>query len=97
MIFFLEPVDAMHATCSVMSNSCDLVERTCQASLSIEFSRQDYWSGLSFPPPGDLPDPRIKPVYPVPPAFKVDSLSTEPSGNSICSGQFSSVQSLSHV
>ena len=30
---------------------------TCQAPLSMGFSRQEYWSGLSFPPPGDLPDP----------------------------------------
>ena len=30
---------------------------TCQALLSMGFSRQEYWSGLSFPPPGDLPDP----------------------------------------
>ena len=34
----------------------------CQASLSMVFSRQEYWSGLSCPPPGDLPDPGIKPV-----------------------------------
>ena len=32
-----------------------------QAPLSMEFSRQEYWSGLPFPSPGDLPDPRIKP------------------------------------
>ena len=32
-----------------------------QVPLSIEFSRQEYWSGLSCPPPGDLPDPGIKP------------------------------------
>ena len=32
-----------------------------QAPLSMEFSRQEYWSGLSFPPPGDLFDPGIKP------------------------------------
>ena len=31
-----------------------------QASLSMEFSRQEYWSGLPFPTPGDLPDPRIQ-------------------------------------
>ena len=30
-----------------------------------EFSRQEYWSGLPFPPPGDLPDPGIKPEWPV--------------------------------
>ena len=34
----------------------------CQAPLSMKFSRQEYWSGLSFPTPGDLPYPRIKPV-----------------------------------
>ena len=33
-----------------------------QASLSMEFSRQEYWSGLPFPPPKDLPNPGIKPT-----------------------------------
>ena len=33
-----------------------------QALLSMEFSRQEYWSGLPFPSPGDHPDPEIKPV-----------------------------------
>ena len=32
---------------------------TCQAPLSMGLSRQEYWSGLPFPPPGDLPDPGI--------------------------------------
>ena len=32
----------------------------CQAPLSMRFSRQKYWSGLPFPPPGDLPDPMIE-------------------------------------
>ena len=32
----------------------------CQAPLSMEFSRQGYWSGLTFPPPGDLLDPGIE-------------------------------------
>ena len=35
---------------------------TCQTPLSMEFSRQEYWSGLSFPPPGDLPHQGIKPI-----------------------------------
>ena len=35
-----------------------------QASLSMGFSRQEYWSGLPFPSPGDLPDPGIKPRSP---------------------------------
>ena len=41
------------------------------------FPRKDYWSGLPFPPPGDLSDPGIEPVSP---ALQADSLSTEPPG-----------------
>ena len=37
----------------------------CQAPLSMEFSRQIYWSVLLFPPPRDLPDPGIKPMSPM--------------------------------
>ena len=36
-----------------------------QASLSMGPLRQEYWTGLPFPPPGDLPNPRIEPVSPV--------------------------------
>ena len=36
----------------------------CQAPLSMEFLRQEYWSGLPFPSPWDLPDPEIEPVSP---------------------------------
>ena len=43
------------------------------------FFRQDYWSGSPFPPPGDLPNPGIKPMSPASPALKVDSLPDEPS------------------
>ena len=35
----------------------------CQASLSMEFSRQEYWSGLPFPSPGDLPGPGVEPTF----------------------------------
>ena len=35
---------------------------------------QEYWNGLPFPPPGDLPNPGIEPVPPVPPALQEDSL-----------------------
>ena len=45
-----------------------------QAPLSMGFSRQEYWSGLPFPLPGDLPHPGIEPASPVPPALQVDSL-----------------------
>ena len=34
----------------------------CQAPLSMGFSRQEYWSGLPYPPPGDLSDPGIEPA-----------------------------------
>ena len=46
----------------------------CQASLTMGFSRQDYWSGLPFPSPGDVPDPGTEPGSPAPQA---DSLQTE--------------------
>ena len=45
-----------------------------QAPLSIEFSKQEYRSGLPFPIPGDLPDPGIKPKSPVSLALQADSL-----------------------
>ena len=44
-----------------------------QAPLSKGFSRQEYWSGLPCPPPGDRPDPEIKPAAPVAPALQADS------------------------
>ena len=56
---------------------------TCQASLSVEFFRQEYWSGLPFPLPEDLPDPGIELVSPVSPALWADSLPAEPSGKPI--------------
>ena len=40
-----------------------------QAPLYMEFSKQEYWSGLPFPTPGDIPDPRIEPVYLASPAL----------------------------
>ena len=45
-----------------------------QAPLSMEFSRQEYWSVLPCVPSGDLPDPGIKPTSPESPALQVDSL-----------------------
>ena len=46
-----------------------------KAPLSMEFSRQEYWSGLPFPSPGDLPHPGIKPRSP---ALQADALLSEP-------------------
>ena len=51
-----------------------------QTPLSMGFFRQEYWSGLPFPSPGNLPNPGIEPVSPVSPALKVDSLLAEPLG-----------------
>ena len=51
-----------------------------QASLSMGFFRQEYWSGFPFPSPGDLPDSGMKLVSPVSPALKVDSLRSDPLG-----------------
>ena len=49
-----------------------------QAPLSMGSSRKEYWSGLPFPPPGDLPDPGIEPMSPVSPAaFQANSLPAE--------------------
>ena len=48
-----------------------------QAPLSMGFSKQEYWTGLPFPTPGDLPNPGIKPVSP---ALQANFLSTEQSG-----------------
>ena len=51
-----------------------------QATLSMGFFRQEYWSGLPFPSPGKLPDPGIEPASPVSPALQADSLPAEPLG-----------------
>ena len=52
-----------------------------QASLSMGFSRQEYWSGLPSPPPGDLPDPGFKHTSPASPALQADSLPLNHQGN----------------
>ena len=53
----------------------------CQAPLSMGFSRQEYWSRLPFPSPGDLPNPGIEPGSP---ALQADSLPTELRGKTSC-------------
>ena len=50
---------------------------TCQVPPSMGFSRPEYWSGLPFPSPGDLPDPRIEPRSPT---LQADALPSEPPG-----------------
>ena len=49
-----------------------------QAPPSMGFTRQEYWSGLPFPSPGDLPDPGIEPGSP---AFQAHTLTSEPPGS----------------
>ena len=62
---------------SVMSDSLQPPEVACQAPLSLGFPRQEYWSGLPFPFPGELPDLRIKPRSL---SLQPDSLLSEPPG-----------------
>ena len=52
----------------------------CQAPLSTGLSWQEYWSGLSFPPPGDIPHPGIKLISPTAPALAGGFFTTEPPG-----------------
>ena len=53
------------------------MDYSCQTPLSMGFSRKEYWSGLPFPSPGDLPDPGIELRSP---ALQADSLPTELQG-----------------
>ena len=52
---------------SVVSDSATPWTVACQTSLSVKFSRQEYWSRLPFPPPGDFPDPGIEHMPPAAP------------------------------
>ena len=61
----------------------------CQIPLSMEFSRQEYWSRLSFPPPGNLPDLEIEPAAPATSlALQADSFITEPPGRPYLQGKY---------
>ena len=53
----------------------------CQAPLPMGLSKQEYWSGLPWPPQRDLPNPRIKPLSPAAPALQADSLPLSPQGS----------------
>ena len=69
--------------CSVMSDSATPWTITHQVPLSMEFSRQEYWSGLPFPSPGGLPDPGVEPTSPAspaPPTLARDPFTTVPPG-----------------
>ena len=65
---------------SAMFNSVSPWTVARQAPLSMGFCRKEYWNGLPFRSPGDLPDPRIKPGSPT---MQADSLPSEPPGKPI--------------
>ena len=60
-----------------MSDSVTLRTVAHQAPLSMGFLRQEYWDGLPFPPPGDLPDLEIKPLSPGAPVLAGRFFATE--------------------
>ena len=64
--------------CSVASNSLQPLDCTLPGSSVMGFSRQEYWSGLPFPTPGDLPDPGIEPVSLLSPALAGGFFTTAP-------------------
>ena len=66
--------------CSASLTLHDLMDCNQQAPLTMEYSRQEYWRGLSVPPPGDLPDPGIKPMAPEFPALAGGLFTNEPPG-----------------
>ena len=63
--------------------SCIPVDCSPLTLLSMGFSRQEYWSGLPWPPPGDLPNPRVEPMSPMFPALQMDSLWLSHQGSSL--------------
>ena len=70
---------------------CDPWTVAHQAPLSTGFARQEYWSGLPFPSPGDLPDPGIEPRSPT---LQADALTSAPPGKPIGVGSLSLLQGI---
>ena len=62
-----------YSVAQLCSDSCDPWTVAHQAPLSVGFFRQEYWSGLPFPPSGDLPNLGIEPASPVSPVWQADS------------------------
>ena len=60
-------------SCSVIFD-CNFMDCSCQTPLSMGFPRQEYWSGLPFPSPGNLPDLGIEPASPGSSALQANSL-----------------------
>ena len=72
-------------SCSVVSDSFVTPWTACQAPLSMGFPRQEHWSGLPFPAPGDLPYPVIESVFPASPALAGEFFPLVPPGKLIWS------------
>ena len=69
----------------------------CQALLSMGFSRQEYWSGLSFPPPGDLPNPGTEPVSPASSTLAAGFSTTVPPACNVTHCPLSRVSNNKHL
>ena len=72
----------VHMCAKLLQSGATVWTVACQALLFMVFSRQEYLSGLPCPPPGDLPNPGIKPRSPI---LQADSLPTELQGKSMLS------------
>ena len=76
---------------SLVSKSCPTLANPWtvahQPPLSMGFLRQEYWSGLPFPSPGDLPNPGIEPSFPESPELQSDALPSEPPGKPVPTAQ----------
>ena len=80
--FYLVEILRFHHVCVQLLSHVQLfaTPRTiaCQVPQSMGFSREEPWSGLPFPPLGDLPDPGIEPVSPVTPVLASELFTTTP-------------------
>jgi len=91
LLFSLQTLSSAVMLCRAYVLSCVWLFVTLwaiarQAPLSVGFSRQEYWSRLPFPSPGDLPDPGIEPPSSVSPALQANSIPAEPSGKPVAVG-----------
>ena len=77
LVYFEEVIKRESVNHSVVPDFATPWTVACQDPLSVELSSQEYWRGLPFPSPGNLPDPGIKLESP---ALQADSLSSEPLG-----------------
>ena len=80
------PASAVLSRFSIVRLFATLRTVARQAPLSMRFSRQEYWSGLPCPSPGDLPDPGIEPASLMSPALAAGSLPLAPPGKQVQPG-----------